>query len=124
MSDSATMNDDRSLVINCEKVTRTYNEGPGKLTIFSDISLQVSAGESVGIVGSSGAGKGCEAGRGGAGRSGTSRGTSDQYVTMKQAGERTTHGSAARSMPMKRASACLRGTASLRCARRSAPAKA
>lgn len=57
MSDSATMNDDRSLVINCEKVTRTYNEGPGKLTIFSDISLQVSAGESVGIVGSSGAGK-------------------------------------------------------------------
>ena len=57
MSNSATMNDDRSLVINCEKVTRTYNEGPGKLTIFSDISLQVSAGESVGIVGSSGAGK-------------------------------------------------------------------
>jgi len=57
MSDSATMNDDRPLVINCEKVTRTYNEGPGKLTIFSDISLQVCAGESVGIVGSSGAGK-------------------------------------------------------------------
>jgi lipoprotein-releasing system ATP-binding protein len=57
MSDTATMNDDRSLVINCDKVTRTYNEGPGKLTIFSDISLQVSAGESVGIVGSSGAGK-------------------------------------------------------------------
>lgn len=57
MSDSATMNSARALVIDCEKVTRTYNEGPGKLTIFSDISLRVSAGESVGIVGSSGAGK-------------------------------------------------------------------
>ncbi|PXX90842.1 lipoprotein-releasing system ATP-binding protein LolD [Marinobacter vulgaris] len=57
MSESATMNRDKALVIDCEKVTRTYNEGPGKLTIFSDISLRVSAGESVGIVGSSGAGK-------------------------------------------------------------------
>lgn len=57
MSDSATVNSDRALVIDCEKVTRTYHEGPGKLTIFSDISLRVSAGESVGIVGSSGAGK-------------------------------------------------------------------
>lgn len=57
MSESATMNRDKALVIDCDKVTRTYNEGPGKLTIFSDISLRVSAGESVGIVGSSGAGK-------------------------------------------------------------------
>lgn len=57
MSESATMNRDNALVIDCDKVTRTYNEGPGKLTIFSDISLRVSAGESVGIVGSSGAGK-------------------------------------------------------------------
>lgn len=57
MSDSATMNSEKALVIDCEKVTRTYNEGPGKLTIFSDISLRVSAGESIGIVGSSGAGK-------------------------------------------------------------------
>ncbi|WP_166265885.1 lipoprotein-releasing ABC transporter ATP-binding protein LolD [Marinobacter caseinilyticus] len=44
-------------VIECEKITRTYKEGPGKLTIFSDISLQVGAGETVAIVGSSGAGK-------------------------------------------------------------------
>ncbi|MDX1553209.1 MAG: ATP-binding cassette domain-containing protein [Marinobacter sp.] len=57
MSDSATENKEKARVIDCEKVTRTYNEGPGKLTIFSDISLRVSAGESVGIVGSSGAGK-------------------------------------------------------------------
>lgn len=46
-----------SLVIDCRQVTRTYSEGPEKLTIFSDISLQVSAGETVAIVGSSGAGK-------------------------------------------------------------------
>lgn len=57
MSESAIMSRDKALVIDCDKVTRTYNEGPGKLTIFSDISLRVSAGESVGIVGSSGAGK-------------------------------------------------------------------
>lgn len=57
MSDPMTANSEKALVIDCEKVTRTYNEGPGKLTIFSDISLKVSAGESVGIVGSSGAGK-------------------------------------------------------------------
>ena len=46
-----------ALVIDCRQVTRTYNEGPEKLTIFSDISLEVAAGETVAIVGSSGAGK-------------------------------------------------------------------
>ncbi len=44
-------------VIDCDRVTRTYSEGPGELTIFSDISLKVGAGETLGIVGSSGAGK-------------------------------------------------------------------
>lgn len=44
-------------VIDCQKVTRTYSEGPETLTIFSDISLQVGSGETVAIVGSSGAGK-------------------------------------------------------------------
>ena len=53
MSDGQTT----SLVIDCQKVTRTYSEGPETLTIFSDISLQVKAGETVAIVGSSGAGK-------------------------------------------------------------------
>ena len=57
MNDQSSTSAADTLVIDCEKVTRTYNEGPGKLTIFSDISLQVAARESVGIVGSSGAGK-------------------------------------------------------------------
>jgi len=48
---------DKTPVIDCRSVTRTYNEGPEKLTIFSDISLQVGASETVAIVGSSGAGK-------------------------------------------------------------------
>jgi len=48
---------DKTPVIDCRRVTRTYNEGPEKLTIFSDISLQVGASETVAIVGSSGAGK-------------------------------------------------------------------
>ncbi|MGO1462438.1 MAG: ABC transporter ATP-binding protein [Oleiphilaceae bacterium] len=48
---------DVPLVIDCRQVTRTYTQGPEKLTIFSDISLEVTPGETVAIVGSSGAGK-------------------------------------------------------------------
>jgi len=57
MNDQASGRGAQALVIDCEKVTRTYSEGPSELTIFSDISLKVATGESVGIVGSSGAGK-------------------------------------------------------------------
>ena len=46
-----------TVVIESRSVTKTYQEGPERLTIFSDISLQVQAGETVAIVGSSGAGK-------------------------------------------------------------------
>ncbi len=57
MNDTVSGSVEQPLVIDCEKVTRTYSEGPSELTIFCDISLKVAAGETVGIVGSSGAGK-------------------------------------------------------------------
>ncbi len=57
MSEAIPMLNSRDPVIECEGITRTYAEGPEKLTIFSDISLRVDAGETVAIVGSSGAGK-------------------------------------------------------------------
>ncbi|RBP27861.1 lipoprotein-releasing system ATP-binding protein [Marinobacter pelagius] len=57
MSEAKAPMNDKTPVIDCRRVTRTYNEGPEKLTIFSDISLQVGASETVAIVGSSGAGK-------------------------------------------------------------------
>lgn len=57
MSNPEHASDQHKRVVECIQVTRSYNEGPGKLTIFSDISLQVNAGETVAIVGTSGAGK-------------------------------------------------------------------
>ncbi|MEE3169138.1 MAG: lipoprotein-releasing ABC transporter ATP-binding protein LolD [Pseudomonadota bacterium] len=57
MSKESSAMTDAPLVIDCRQVTRTYSEGPEKLTIFADISLEVAAGETVAIVGSSGAGK-------------------------------------------------------------------
>ncbi|MBW0146527.1 ABC transporter ATP-binding protein [Marinobacter arenosus] len=57
MSKENTIPQQSGPVIDCRQITRTYTEGPEKLTIFSDISLVVDAGETVAIVGSSGAGK-------------------------------------------------------------------
>ena len=47
----------KNMIIDCQKVSKTYREGKVELTVFSDISLQVDAGETVAIVGTSGAGK-------------------------------------------------------------------
>lgn len=57
MSKQQVTGGDSTVVIASRSVTKTYQEGPERLTIFSDISLQVQAGETVAIVGSSGAGK-------------------------------------------------------------------
>lgn len=57
MSKVTTVNSSSVPVIECRQITRTYKEGPVRLTIFSDISLVVGASETVAIVGSSGAGK-------------------------------------------------------------------
>ncbi|MDN6179593.1 MAG: ATP-binding cassette domain-containing protein [Halomonas subglaciescola] len=45
------------VMLDCQKVTRTYSEGPEDLTVLDSLSLQVRAGERVAIVGSSGSGK-------------------------------------------------------------------
>lgn len=44
-------------MLNCQGLTRTYNEGPQDLTVLDTLDLQVHAGERVAIVGSSGSGK-------------------------------------------------------------------
>ena len=44
-------------IIQVEKLTKTYQTPHGKLTLFSDLDLEVMRGEMVAIVGQSGAGK-------------------------------------------------------------------
>lgn len=44
-------------VINCQKVCKTYQDGGLNVDVLHDLTLQIQAGESVGIIGSSGSGK-------------------------------------------------------------------
>lgn len=44
-------------IIDCRGIAKTYAEGAGELTVFEDIDLQLFAGQTQAIIGSSGAGK-------------------------------------------------------------------
>ncbi|KPQ22784.1 MULTISPECIES: ABC transporter ATP-binding protein [unclassified Halomonas] len=54
---SETTSTQAPVMLNCQGLTRTYNEGPQDLTVLDTLDLQVHAGERVAIVGSSGSGK-------------------------------------------------------------------
>lgn len=47
----------QSLVLDASNLKKTYTSGPQAVTVWQDVALQVSAGESVAIVGASGSGK-------------------------------------------------------------------
>jgi len=44
-------------VLKCEALDKVFTSGPQKLHILNDISLEVSAGDRIAIVGASGSGK-------------------------------------------------------------------
>lgn len=48
---------DQSLVLDASNLKKTYTSGPQAVTVWQEVALQVSAGESVAIVGASGSGK-------------------------------------------------------------------
>jgi putative ABC transport system ATP-binding protein len=48
---------DNHLMIDLRDVVKTYTTGAGELTVLKDVTLQVEAGEFIGIVGPSGSGK-------------------------------------------------------------------
>ena len=51
------MSDNEKLVINVAGVSRGFRQGPKRVQVLNDVSLQVPAGTSMAIVGASGAGK-------------------------------------------------------------------
>jgi lipoprotein-releasing system ATP-binding protein len=51
------MNENKKLVIDVQGVSRGFRQGPKRVQVLNDVSLQVPAGTSMAIVGASGAGK-------------------------------------------------------------------
>lgn len=51
------MNDKKELIYKLENVSRYFGEGDARVTIFSDLNLEVKKGETLAIVGASGSGK-------------------------------------------------------------------
>ena len=50
-------NHSSDIVLMCEGLSKTFTEGPADVNVLSDISLSISKGEQVAIIGSSGSGK-------------------------------------------------------------------
>lgn len=46
-----------SIVIDCQQVTKTYQDGNLKVNVLNNLNLHIATGESVSIIGSSGSGK-------------------------------------------------------------------
>lgn len=51
------MNEQRNMVIRADGISRGFRQGPKRVEVLKDVSLQVPAGTSMAIVGASGAGK-------------------------------------------------------------------
>jgi lipoprotein-releasing system ATP-binding protein len=51
------MNEQGKMVISAQGIARGFRQGPKRVEVLKDVSLQVAAGTSVAIVGASGAGK-------------------------------------------------------------------
>ncbi len=51
------MNDNRSVVLQAQRICKAYEEGPLKVQVLQGVDLEVRAGETLAIVGASGSGK-------------------------------------------------------------------
>lgn len=51
------MNNSNQIVLECQKITKMFDDGKQKLTVLSDINLQIKRGSQVAIMGRSGSGK-------------------------------------------------------------------
>jgi len=57
MSNPAELSDDNELVIDINKLTKTYQTGAGDISVLRDVNLHVHRGEMVAVMGPSGSGK-------------------------------------------------------------------